>query len=551
MTNNTDILWDVETDLVVVGTGAAGMTAAFVGAHEGLDVLVLEKTEFYGGTTALSGGVAWVPNNPLMKAAGVDDTPEEALTYLKHNIGNRVAEAKLQSFVTHAPKMLDYMLENSALELNLVDGFPDYRPETPGGCKGGRSVDPKVFAGRRLGDLFKQLRLPAYGLPGGVVGSVTELRRLAFMRANPAGLLKIWKLFPRNLWNKLSNAKHIAGGGALAAHLRLSLHEKDVPLWLNTPLDELITQDGDVIGVRATKEGKPLNIRARKGVVMAAGGFENNPEMRKKFFGDAATSEWTSGSPGNTGDAINAGSDAGAATDLMDDLWWMPSTMASATPSIVVFERGLPGVIMVNQQGQRFVNEARPYNEVGRVMYEDNQPPAHLVFDQTYRSQYALGSLPPGITPQRHIDSGYVKRADTLEGLASQTGINPDGLGQTIARFNQMAANGKDEDFNKGESAFDLYAGDPSHEPNPCLGPIAKPPFYAVEIVPGDLGTKGGLLMNENAQVQREDGTIIGGLYAAGNVSASVMGNFYPGAGGTIGPAMTYGYLAALDAAKR
>jgi 3-oxosteroid 1-dehydrogenase len=547
-----DTKWDAEYDLVVVGSGAAGMTAAVVGATEGLDVLVIEKTAYYGGTTALSGGVAWVPNNPLMRDAGIADTPEDALAYLKHNIGNRVAEAKLQAFVTHAPRMVDYMLANSALEFNIVDGFPDYRPETPGGHKGGRSIDPKVFAGRRLGDLFGQLRLSAAGLPGGFIGSVTELRRLAFMRANPGGLLKSWKMFPRNLWNKLSGARHIASGGALIAHLRLTLRDKNVPLWLNTPLEELIAVDGDIIGVRASRDGRAINIRARKGVVMAAGGFERNEAMRKKFFGEAATAAWTSGSPGNEGDGINAGAAVGASLDLMDDLWWMPSTLPpERPPAIVVFERGLPGVIMVNQSGQRFVNEARPYNEVGRVMWEDAHPPAHLVFDQTYRSQYALATMPPSFTPQRYIDQGYIIKADTINALASQAGIDPEGLGHTVSRFNTMADQGKDEDFGKGQSAFDLYAGDPSHGPNPCLGPIAKPPFYAIEIKPGDLGTKGGLSMNEHAQVLREDGSVIGGLYAAGNVSASVMGNFYPGAGGTIGPAMTYGYLAALDAAAR
>ena len=279
------INWDIETDLVVVGTGAAGLTAAVVADNEGLDVIVLEKEAFYGGTTALSGGVAWIPNNPLMKRAGIDDNPEDALTYLKHNIGQRVAEAKLQAFVDKAPAMAQYMVANSALKFNLMHDFPDYRPEAPGGSKGGRSIDPKVISGRRLKD-FGQLRRSNLAVPGGVVGSVTEFRRLAFFRANLLGLLQVWKFFPRNLWNKIAGREHVSNGRALIARLRLSLQQKDVPLWMEAPLEELVVEDGTVIGVRAKKSGTNVTIRARKGVVMAAGGFERNPAMRKQFFGD-------------------------------------------------------------------------------------------------------------------------------------------------------------------------------------------------------------------------------------------------------------------------
>lgn len=557
MSENGQTNWDFETDLLVIGSGSAGLTAAVVGATEGLETLVLEKTEYYGGTTALSGGVAWVPNNPLMKAAGIVDTPEDALAYLKHNIGNRVAEAKLQAFVDTAPKMADYMTANSELEFNIVHGFPDYRPETPGGSMGGRSIDPKVFSGRKLKD-FDSLRPPRVGIPAGIVGSVTELRRLAFFRSDPMGLMQVWEVLPRNLWNKIASRQHVSSGASLIARLRYTMQEKDVPLWLETPLEELIVEDGAVIGARATKDGASVTIKARKGVVMASGGFEHNPVMRKQFFGEKAGDDWTagtytSGSTGNTGDGIRAGETIGAALDLMDDLWWMPSTKrdSSDAPIIVVFERGLPHSMIVNKRGERFANEARPYNELGRVIYEDDAPPAHIIFDHEYRSKYAIGGMLPGITPEKYVKEGYLKRADTLEELAAQTGIDAAGLARTVARFNEMAAAGKDDDFGKGVSAFDTYAGDPANEPNPCLGPIAKPPFYAMVMHPGDLGTKGGLLTNEQAQVLREDGTTVPGLYAAGNSSACVMGNYYPGAGGTIGAGMTYAYIAAMDAAGK
>ena len=549
--------WDLETDLVVVGSGAAGMTSALTASTAGLETLVLEKADVFGGTTALSGGVIWVPTNSLMADADLADSPEAALTYLKHNIGNRVGEAKLASLVRHAPKMLDHMLEQGFLDVAIFEGFPDYNPEAPGGAPWGRSVEPKVFAGRKLGASLGQLRRRSALAPGGLVGTMTEMRRLAAIRSNPAELLKAWRVFPRNLWNRLSGGKHLANGGALVAWLRQALLNRGIPLHLNTALEELITDGDGVAGVLVNRQGKRERIRARKGIVIAAGGFENNPQMRKQYFGEESTSDYTSGSPDNTGDAINAGIAAGAAVDLMDDAWWAPTFMPPGqSPQIVIFERGKPGNIIVNAAGQRFANEADPYNELVKQMQEAHRSgpsalPSYLIFDATYRERYPLGGMLPGITPKRYLDNGFVLRADSLASLADKAGIDAAGLESTVARFNTMAANGKDEDFHRGESAFDRFAGDPAVAPNPCLAPLATPPFYAMELYPGDLGTKGGLLTNEHAQVVRSDGTAVQGLYAAGNSSAAVTGNFYPGAGGTIGPAMTYGYIAAMHAAGR
>ncbi len=545
--------WDEETDLVVVGSGAAGLTAAVVADREGLEVIVLEKEAVYGGSTARSGGVAWIPNNHVMAKEGISDSPEDALTYLKHNIGNRVAAAKLEAFVEHAPRMAAYIASNSELEFNLVHGFPDYRPETPGGSEGGRSIDPKVVSGRRLNDLDR-LAYTNVRLPGGLVGSVTEMRRLAFFRSAPFAMLKVWRFFPRNLWNLVGRRQHLSNGRALIAGLRLTMQRRGIPLWLESPLDELVVEEGAVTGVLIRKDGKKFKIRARKGVVMAAGGFEHNAEMRGEYFKDSSA-EWregryTSGAGGNTGDAIQAGARVGAALDLMDDMWWMPSTMPpGGRPVIVVFERGLPHMMIVNARGERFANEARPYNELGRILYESDAPPAYLIFDDTYKSKYTIGGMLPGVPPESYVRDGYVKRADSIEDLARSAGIDVQSLTQAVSRFNDMAARGEDEDYGKGNSAFDRYAGDPAHKPNPCLGPIGKPPFYAVEILAGDLGTKGGLLTNEHAQVVGGDGEVIPGLYAAGNNSACVMGEYYPGAGGTIGAGMTYGYIAAQHAA--
>jgi len=549
--------WDYQTDLLVVGAGGAGMACALTASTEGLDTLVVEKTESYGGTTALSGGVLWIPNNSLMPRAGATDSEDRALTYLKHNIGNRVGEAKLRAFVANAARMLDYLCRHGYLQVLTFEGFPDYRPEDPGAAGAGRSVEPKVFAGRKLGAALPELRARSALAPAGIVGTMSELRRLAAIRSNPIELLKAWQVFPRNLWNRLTRASHMSNGAALAAWLRHGLQKRGIPLWLNTGLTELIIADGTVVGAGVMRDGVRQRIRAARGVVITAGGFEHNPEMRRQFFGTGATSEYTSGSPGNTGDAIRAGLEVGAAVDLMDDAWWAPTFMPPGQkPQIVIFERGKPGNIIVNAAGQRFANEADPYNELVKQMQEADRSgpsaiPAYLIFDDTYRNRYPLGGMMPGITPKRYIDNGFVTRADTLEALADAVGIDPAGLTATVARFNDMARNGRDEDFHKGDSAFDRFAGDPTVEPNPCLAPLERPPFYAMKLYPGDLGTKGGLLTNEHAQVVRGDGTVVAGLYAAGNSSASVMGNFYPGAGGTIGPAMTFGYIAAMHAAGR
>lgn len=545
--------WDFETDLAVIGSGGAGLAAALTASIDGLDALVIEKTGHYGGTTALSGGVLWVPGNARMQRQGTAEDMERALTYLEHHVGNRVGRERLRAFVTQAPRMLDHLLRHSQLDVETFFGFPDYRPHSPGATADGRSVEPRVIAGRRLGKHLTELRSRGPIAPAGIVGTMAELRQLASARANPRQLRKAWRLLPRNLWNRAAGRRHLANGAALVAQLRLSLLERQVPLWLNASLTELLAEDGRIIGMGVKVNGQRRIVRARKGVVVAAGGFERNAEMRREHLTAEPNTRYTSGSEGNTGDAIQAGLAIGAAVDLMDDAWWAPTFMPpGGAPQIVIFERAKPGNIIVNAAGQRFANEADPYNDLVKQMQEAPQAiPAHMVFDHAYRAKYPIGGMLPGITPQRHLDSGFVIRAETLDELARQAGIDGDGLASTVARFNAMATQGRDEDFQRGESAFDRFSGDPAVRPNPCLAPLDRPPFYAMKLYPGDLGTKGGLLTNEFAQVMDTNGAPLPGLYAAGNASASVMGNFYPGAGGTIGPAMTFGYIAARHAGRR
>jgi 3-oxosteroid 1-dehydrogenase len=343
-------------------------------------------------------------------------------------------------------------------------------------------------------------------------------------------------------------------GQALAARLRLSLMEVKVPLWLSTPVVELVVENQRVVGAQAIKDGMPINIEAKSGVVLAAGGFPLNKEMRVKYHPHPITTEWTSANPGNTGEAIQMGQALGGALDLMEDAWWGPASLPPASvPFFHVGERAYPGGMIVNSKGNRFMNESAPYVDAVKEIYrhnlEDSQTiPAHFIMDQRFRNKYIFGTLFPLVSiPREYIDSGYFAKANTLEELAEKIDINTQGLLETVARFNRFAINGIDEDFKRGESAYDRYYGDPSVKPNPCLAPINKPPFYSVKIYPGDIGTKGGLVTDEYARVLRKEGDIIPGLYAVGNTSASVMGNSYPGPGGTIGPAMTFAYTAVKD----
>lgn len=547
---------DVESvDLLIVGSGAAGLTAALVGAEEGLRVLVVESATQYGGTTSHSGGVLWVANNPLMKSAGLHDDPEQALDYLRHNVGNRVAPEKLEALVEHAPRMVEYLIDRSGLRFGLMPDYPDYAPEAPGGMSGGRSIEPLVFSGRHLED-YDRLRKPPEGLPQGVVGTVRELTLLRLLRAQPSVIKEAWKFFPRNLWNRIGRRRHLANGVALIARLRHALAKRGVPLWLDSPLVELVMEDGRVTGAIVERRGQRLQINAKAGVVIAAGGFDRNPALRAEHFNvpnpDWLNGTYSAGSPDADGSAILAGKAAGAALDLMDDMWWIIASRppGSPTPTNHLFERALPHSIIVNADGRRFANEAAPYSLLGRHLYENRRPPAFFIFDQTHRSRYPLGTILPGITPEKYFRDGYIKRANTLDELAALLGIVPAALNATVARFNAMAREGQDKDFGRGESSYDRYGGDPTRQPNPCLGPIETAPFHAIAFYPGELGTKGGLLTNAQAQVlDAQSKAPISGLYAAGNASACVVGHFYPGAGGTIGPAMTYAYIAARHAA--
>jgi len=550
--------WDFTTDLLVMGSGAGAMTAALVARREGLDVLVAEKTEFFGGSSAYSGGGLWVPNNPLMAEAGFRDSLEDARAYMEATVGDRVPAPRKEAYLNKAPEMVAYMLRHSHLQLEVNLGYPDYYPDRPGAMKGGRALDPGIYPGRRLGPLLQQLRPRPYNLPLELVFTTTDVKQVALFARSFRNLLTTGKVFMRTLWGRATGARLLCLGQALVAPLRLSLHERGVPVWLNTRVEQLVVEDGRVMGVAAEREGQPITIRANRGVVLAAGGFARNKEMREKYQRSPISAEWTLAAPGDTGDAIRMGLELGAAIDLMEEAWWGPTSLPpGGQPHFHVVERACPGSILVDSAGKRFTNESASYIDVVHAMYEHNRPdavsiPAYFIMDQRFRRRYLFGiTTPLQKFPERYLTSGYVTKANTLEELAERVGVDGRGLLSTVARLNEFARTGKDLDFQRGESLYDRYYGDATVNPNPCLGAIEKPPFYAVAMLPGDLGTKGGLVTDEHARMLREDGSPIEGAYAIGNASASVMGNTYPGPGSTLGPAMTFGYVAAMHATQQ
>jgi 3-oxosteroid 1-dehydrogenase len=349
-------------------------------------------------------------------------------------------------------------------------------------------------------------------------------------------------------------------GGALVGRLRLSLMDRRVPLWLDTPLEDLIADEGRIVGALVRRDGRPARIQAKKGVLLAAGGFERNLEMRERYQRAPTSDRWTAGCETNTGDTVALALARGASLDLMDEAWWCPSMLVPSQHAarIMIYEKNLAGGIIVDRSGRRFMNEAEPYNDVGKSMYRANTSegqaiPAFLVFDATFRRKYACGPMMPSATTpdwalSKVLEGNFFEKSETLGGLARKIGVDADGLIETVRRFNDFARTGKDLDFGRGDKLQDRYYTAKAEGPNPSLGPIEKAPFYAVKVYPGDLGTKGGFRTDARARVLTDTDEIIPGLYAAGNCSAAAMGRTYPGAGGTIGPAMTFGYIAAEHA---
>jgi len=554
--------WDMAVDVLVVGAGGAGMVAALVAHDLGAQTLLIDKAPVLGGTTAMSGGALWIPQHPLMAQIGVVDHAERALAYLR-SLPEAGPLDMLQAYVTHAPRMVAYLLRRTHYRARPLPHYPDYYPERPGGMAGGRTLEPEPFPWRALGPAARHLRAPHpqtlvlgrvmltaaeahQAVAGGWRGALTVARQMVRYTVGPKG--------PQGRDGRLTL------GNALVARLYASLQARGAPVWLETRLEEILVRGREVRGAVLRHPEGVLRVRVRRGLILTAGGFARSRALRQRFHRPPSDPAWSAAATTDMGDALQAAEAIGAALGLLDRLWWNPVTLVpgSAYAWLLVIEKGLPGAILVDRWGQRFVNESAPYLDVGRAMYtpdRQGQPriPAYLILDARARSAYPLGPLLPGryqpwwAIPSR-LRETWLVRAANVRALAQQLGIDAEGLARTVARFNAHARQGQDPDFGRGRSAYDRYYADPRVRPNPALAALERPPFYGLRVYPGDMGTQGGLVITPWGQVRHRQGGVIQGLYAAGNTAAAPLGPVYPGAGGTLGPAFTFAYLAAHHA---
>jgi len=547
--------WDHEVDYLVAGSGVAGLSAAITAKLNGLDTLVVESMEKWGGTTAISGGGLWVPNNPLMIRDGVQDTPEKAFNYLQATIGDLgpwTSDARKWAFINAIPSYIT-MLSDNGIKWARAKQYPDYYPDLPSGMVG-RSIEPQPFNMRKLGAWGKLKR--EGGIPAPIRNDDVYLLSRAW--STPSGFIRGAQFVFRTLGYLAIGRKPVGMGAALASHLMHIAHIKlEVPVWLNSPVTELILEDGRVVGAVIKQEGKPLRIRARRGVMLAAGGFAHNKQWRMKYQGVPG---WSASPMGQLGQGIEVGQKVGGAIAMMEDSWWGATTMSpdkSEQYGFILNERSDPWSIVIDQQGNRYLNESESYVDFGHHLLEHNEKtggkalPSWLVSDHRHDTHFLSSALMiPGAKKKLAALGEYVE-ADTLPQLAKKMGVDEDTFLATIERFNGFAKTGIDEDFERGRTVYDQYYGDPLVKPNPNLGSIEKSPFSAVKLYPGDLNTKGGLVTDEYARVLREDNSVIEGLYAAGNNTASLMGHTYPGPGASIAPAGVFGYIGALHASQQ
>jgi 3-oxosteroid 1-dehydrogenase len=564
----SDLGFDHEVDVLVVGSGGGGMTAALKADADGLDTLVIEKSAQFGGSTALSGGGIWVPGAPSQRRAGYTPPPDGTFEYLKQITDGLVSDARLRQYVDAAPEMMDFLEKTSPwFQFVWKPGYADYYPELPGGSARGSTINVPEIDLRKLGDEERNLLTPLALAPKGIWFAPKDLRLFYQVRQSWRGKAVLVKLIWRMFRARVFGDRMAAIGQSLMARMRLALKDQGIPLWLNAPMTELITDvDGKVLGAVVERDGAQQRIRARRGVILATGGFDHDMTWRRQHLPELEK-DWSFGNPAAMGDGIRAAEKVGAGTDLLDEAWWFPAICwPDGRLQFMLNERMMPSQFVVNGAGKRFINEAAPYMDFAHAMIDGQRTgvshiPCWLITDiRSFHRYVVAGHLPiPKVPfapvptgrkpPKAWLDSGVVKQGNGFEELAIAIGVPSAQLRETAERFNELARAGHDDDFNRGDSAYDNYYGDPTL-PNPNLHPLGSGPYYAFQIILGDLGTSGGLRTDEHARVLRDEGSVIEGLYATGNTTAAVMGRSYAGAGATIGPAMAFGYVAATHIAR-
>jgi 3-oxosteroid 1-dehydrogenase len=535
---------EMTVDVLVLGSGAGGLVSALTAKELGLQALVVERSVRLGGSSALSGGGIWLPCNPLLESSGVTDTPELARQYLAAAVGDAGPSASPERQAAFVEGALDMSVFLQRRRVRLVHSWhPDYYAQLPGGLNPGRSVESDFVDGRPLGSLLALLpprAAPLVTLSRENGGIYRATRSFANFRTLVRAAL-------RTISARLRGEELLSMGRGLVGQLLLEIQREQIQVWTESVAAEPIVENGRIVAMTVIRGGEATLVRVRRGVLIATGGFARNAAMREQYSPKPVAAAWTMANMGDQGDGIKLGMSLGGVTALMDEAWWMPAfhMPPSGRVQFAQYERSLPGSIIVDSAGKRFFNEGVPYMEVGQWMLQHHNEvpavPSWLIFDRTYRRRYVFGARPPWITPRSWTKSGMVKTAGSISGLAAQCGIDADGLNGTVARFNEFARSGRDDDFHRGEVPYDLHNGDPTNKPNPCLGPLLRAPFYAVPIYPGDVGTCGGLLTDQHARVLTDEGAPITGLYATGNATAPVSGTVYPGAGMSIAASMVFG----------
>lgn len=538
--------FDETFDVVIVGSGCASVTAALAVKAQGGSSVILEKQPLFGGSTAFSGGIAWIPNNPLLD----DDSEEASRTYLNHIVGEPSKAspiAKREMFLKEGPRAVQFLLDQGVKLIRVY--WPDYYSSAPGGHDYGRTVSAELFDLNELGEWRDKLG-SFYGFPALPIGS-HEFVNLTLAQRTWKGKRSALRLGWNIFKDKVTGARRRGSGNAVQGRMLLAALKAGIPLRMGTELVELLTDGGAVVGVRVRGPEGKRTIGARRGVLLNAGGFSRNQAMRDTYQPKPSKTEWTMVNPGDTGEVMQMAMDLGADVDCMDEAWWTPGSLlpdGKYGGFHVPGESGKPHIVIVGPDGRRIGNEAGSYMEFGQRMYAKGAVPSWAILESRALKHYSWGPVMVGKSPQPFVESGYLVKAASLEELARKCAIDVDGFVAEMKRFNGFAAKGVDEDFGRGASEHNKAMGDPTNRPNPSLGAIEQGPFYATRIWPLDVGTSGGLVTDEFARVLKADGEPIPGLYAAGNITAPVVGGRYPGAGASIGGGIAFGYVAARHA---